>query len=151
LTLVNRRVNMKLVRIARGEWDVLAVLDSRGRCQVLELLEELDGSESIAATGMMRLLDEIVPKFGPPRSASLCKSLGDGVFEFRRQPKGKKLRVLWFYGGAAVIVCTAAFRKAEKTPRTQLDQARFLCKQYWIATSRREIQILDPKEGSLES
>jgi hypothetical protein len=142
---------MKLIRIAREEWDVLAVLDSRDRCQVLEFLEELEGPESVAATGMMRLLEEIVPKFGLPRSASLCKSLGDGVFEFRRQPKGKKLRVLWFYGGTAVIVCTAAFKKAEKTPRTQLDQARFLCKQYWIARSRGEIEILDPKEGSLES
>jgi hypothetical protein len=141
---------MKLVRIAREEWDVLAVLDSRDRCQVLEFLDELDGAESIGVAGMMRLLKEIVPRFGLPRSTSLCKSLGDGVFEFRRQPKGKKLRVLWFYGGSAVIVCTAAFKKAEKTPRAQLEQARFLCKQYWIARSRGELVIFDPKEGSLE-
>jgi hypothetical protein len=132
---------MKLIRIARGEWDVLAVLDSRDRCQVLDFLEELEGPESVAAAGMMRLLEEIVPKLGLPRSASVCKSLGDGLFEFRRQPKGKKLRVLWFYGGTAVIVCTAAFKKAEKTPRAQVDQARFLCKQYWIARSRGEIEI----------
>ena len=141
---------MKLVRIARGEWDVLALLDSRDRCQVLEFLEELDGSANVAAEGMMWILKKTVPRHGPPRSASLCKSLGEGVFEFRRQPKGKKLRVLWFYGGAAVIVCTPAFKKAEKTPRTQLDQARFLCKQYWIARSRGELEILDRKESTVE-
>jgi phage-related protein len=138
---------MKLVRIAREKWDVLAVLDSREKCQILDFLADLDGPEEVAAAGMLWLLKKIVPRSGPPPSDILCKSLGEGVFEFRKQPKGKKLRVLWFYGGAAVIVCTAAFKKAERTPRVQLDQARFLCKQYWIARSRGELEILDPKEG----
>lgn len=138
---------MKLVRIARREWDVLAVLDSREKCQVLDFLADLHGPESRAAKSMIALLSETVPQSGPPTREPLCKSLGEGVYEFRRQPKGKKLRVLWFYGGAAVIVCTAAFKKAERTPRVQLDQARFLCKQYWIARSRGEFEILDPKEG----
>ncbi|HEV2854185.1 MAG TPA: type II toxin-antitoxin system RelE/ParE family toxin [Thermoanaerobaculia bacterium] len=138
---------MKLVRIAREEWDVLAVLDSREKCQVLDFLADLSGPEKVAAAGMLWLLEELVPRNGPPHSDILCKSLGEGVFEFRKQPKGKKLRVLWFYGGAAVIVCTAAFKKAERTPRVPLDQARFLCKQYWVARSRGELEILDPKEG----
>ncbi len=141
---------MKLVRIAREEWDVLAVLDSREKCQVLDFLADLDGPERVAAAGMMWLLKQTVPRNGPPRSDILCKSLGEGVFEFRKQPKGKKLRVLWFYGGSAVIVCTAAFKKAERTPRVQLDQARFLCKQYWVARSRGELEILDSKEGEHE-
>jgi hypothetical protein len=54
--------------------------------------------------------------------------------------------VLWFYGGTAVIVCTAAFKKAERTPRVQLDQARFLRKQYWIARSRGEVEIIDSED-----
>jgi phage-related protein len=138
---------MKLVRIAREEWDVLAVLDSREKCQVLDFLEDLNGPESAAARSMMSLLLEKVPSLGPPRKEPACKFLGEGVYEFRRQQKGKKLRVLWFYGGAAVIVCTAAFKKAERTPRVPLDQARFLCKQYWVARSRGELEILDEKEG----
>ena len=32
---------MKLVRIARDLWDVLAIVDHRGHCQVLEFLEAL--------------------------------------------------------------------------------------------------------------
>ena len=141
---------MKLLRIARGKWEVLATCDPRGSCQVLSFLAELNGPESVAAESMMAILTGTVPKLGPPKGEPLCKSLGDGVYEFRRQPKGKKLRVLWFYGGAAVIVCTAAFKKAERTPRVQLDRARFLCKQYWIARSRGELEILDLKEADHE-
>lgn len=138
---------MKLVRIAREEWDVLAVLDSREKCQVLDFLVDLHGPESAAARSMIALLRRKVPRSGPPRREPACKALGDGVYEFRRQPKGKKLRVLWFYGGAAVIVCTAAFKKAERTPRVQLDHARFLCRRYWVARSRGELEILDKEEG----
>jgi hypothetical protein len=32
---------MKLVRIAKGRWEVLAVVDHRGRCQVLDFLDQL--------------------------------------------------------------------------------------------------------------
>ncbi len=136
---------MKLLRIARYEWDVLAVCDQRGECQVLSFLEALTGLEGNAAEDMLALLQKTIPDLGPPKEGPLCKSLGKGVFEFRKQPKGKKLRVLWFYGGTAIIVCTAAFKKAEKTPRVQLDKARFLRRQYWIARSRGEVEIVDLK------
>jgi phage-related protein len=137
---------MKLRRIARVEWDVLAVCDQRGDCQVLSFLQELTGVEGKAAKGMLALLEGTVASSGPPKGEPVCKSLGDGVYEFRKQPKGKKLRVLWFYGGTAVIVCTAAFKKAERTPRVQLERARFLRKQYWLARSRDELEIIDSTE-----
>jgi len=139
---------MRLLRIARLEWDVLAVCDQRGDCQVLSFLEELTGLEGQAAADMLTMLRRTVARFGPQMREPLCKALGEGIFEFRRQPKGKKLRVLWFYGGTAVIVCTAAFKKAERTPRIQLDRARFLRKQYWLARSRGELEITDSKESS---
>lgn len=136
---------MKLVRIAKKEWDVLALCDNRGRCQVLDFLAELDGPYQVAAESMLALLHLIVPAAGPPRGEPLTKHLGEGIFEFRRQPKGKKLRVVWFYGGGAIIVCTAAFRKAERTPRSQIEQARFLSRQYWLARVRNELEIVDLK------
>ena len=139
---------MKLLRIARRQWEVLAVCDQRGGCQVLSFLSELTGLEGKAAKNMLTMLRGRVPQFGPQMGEPLCKSLGDGIYEFRRQPKGKKLRVLWFYGGTAVIVCTAAFKKAERTPRIQLDQARFLCKQYWMARSSGQLEIIDSEESS---
>jgi len=41
LTFVNKEVNIKLVRIARAKWEVLAVVDARGHCQVLDFLAGL--------------------------------------------------------------------------------------------------------------
>jgi hypothetical protein len=138
---------VKLLRVAQLHWEVRAICDGRGECQVLSFLEELRGPEKVAAENMLVLLEKTVPRFGPPRGEPLCKSLGDGVYELRKQPKGKKLRVLWFYGGPAIIVCTAAFKKAERTPRVLLDRARFLRKQYRLASSRGEVEIID-REGS---
>jgi hypothetical protein len=75
---------MKVVRLARKRWEVLAVCDSRGRCPVTEFLEDLEGTGyQVAAEQMVQLLVVQVPANGPPRNAPLCKPLGDGLFEFR--------------------------------------------------------------------
>jgi phage-related protein len=142
LRFVNRRVNIELVRIARGRWDVLASRDHRGNCQVLDFLDGLTGSYQAVAGQMGRLLAQIIPKQGPPKTEPLCKSLGDGLFELRKQPKGKKLRVVWFYGMGAVIVCVAAFTKAERTPRSEIVRARALQREYWEAKKHGRVKIV---------
>jgi len=142
LLFVNRGVNMQLVRIARRRWDVLAYRDHRGSCPVLDFLEGLTGSYLAAAEQMLRLLVQIIPENGPPKTEPLCKSLGDGLFELRKQPKGKKLRVVWFYGTGAVIVCVAAFTKAERTPRAEIDRARALQREYWEARRHGRLEIV---------
>jgi phage-related protein len=133
---------MKLVRIGKLRWDVLAVCDSRGRCQVTDFLAGLKGTTyQLAAEQMLELLLTRVPAAGPPKAEPLCKPLGNGLYEFRKQPKGKKLRVLWFYGSGHVIVCTAAFTKAERTPRNQLDRAQAQQKAYWGAERNGKLEI----------
>lgn len=134
---------MNLVRIAKLRWDVLAILDARGRCPVLEFLTELEGPQRTAAEQMLALLRHQIPANGPPKGAPLCKPLGDGLYELRRQPKGKKLRLVWFYGGGAVIVCAAAFTKAERTPRTELERAKQAKEDYWHARARSELRIVE--------
>ena len=135
---------MKLIRIARLRWDVLAVCDARGACQVLDFLADLVGTTyQVAAEQMALLLKTQVPANGPPKTEPLCKSLGDGLYEFRKQPKGKKLRVFWFYGGGAVIVCAVAFTKAERTPRTKVAQAMLLRERYRLAKADEKIEIVD--------
>lgn len=133
---------MELVRIARRRWDVLAFCDHRGNCQVLDFLEDLTGSYQAAAEQMRLLLDRIIPEHGPPKTEPLCKPLGDGLFELRKQPKGKKLRVVWFYGTGAVIVCVAAFTKAERTPRAEIVRARALQREYWEAKKHGRVEIV---------
>ena len=146
LTFVNPPVNMQLVRIARDRWDVLGILDGRGRCQVLDYLYQLPPNYAAAQRWMIQFLRFQLPMDGPPRNnAVLCKSLGGGIFELRRQPKGQKLRTLFFYDDLRRIVLTNAFSKAETTPRTELALARSLKKRYFEAKFRRGLQIL--KEG----
>jgi hypothetical protein len=142
LPFVNRGVNIRLVRIARKRWEVLAICDHRGACQVLEFLEDLRGSYQAAGELMLLFLTELIPENGPPKGEPLCKSLGDGLFELRRQPKGKKLRVVWFYGGGMVIVCVAAFTKAERTPRTEILRAKALQREYWEARRHGRLKIV---------
>lgn len=143
LTFVNDRVNMKLVRIARGCWDVLAVLDDRGRCPVLDFIATLGANYAAAKRGLLRLLRVELPQDGPPvHNAQRCKPLGGGIFEIRRQPKGQKLRVLFFYDDGRRIVCTNAFAKAERTPRSQVEQARAARQRYLKAKFRRKLEIV---------
>lgn len=137
---------MRLVRLARHRWEVLAILDARDRCEVLEFLLTPGESYRAAAEAMLHLLFEAIPRGGPPKAEPLCKPLGDGLFELRKQPKGKKVRVVWFYGGGAVVVCAVAFTKAERTPRAKLAQARLLKERYQAARTAGEIGVVGIEE-----
>jgi phage-related protein len=135
---------MRLVRIGKLRWEVLAVCDHRGSCPVTDFLVDLAGTtDQIAAEQMLRLLRMQVPVSGPPKAEPLCKPLGGGLYEFRKQPKGKKLRVVWFYGGGAVIICAAAFTKAERTPKTEIESARALQKAYLEDKRDAKLEIID--------
>jgi phage-related protein len=144
LTFVNKEVNMRLVRIGKAQWEVLAVVDSRGHCQVLDFLKELGPGLFAVQRVLVRLLREQWPEEGPPtHNPQLCKSLGEGIFELRRQPKGPKLRLLFFYDEGYRIVFTNAFSKAETTPQAEIELARRLKEQYCMAKRLRRLQILE--------
>jgi len=135
---------MKLVRIAKGRWEVLAVVDHRGRCQVLDFVDQLGAGCHAARQFLTLLLRVYLPLEGPPKSsAHLCKPLGDGVFELRRQPRGPKPRVLFFYDEDHRIVCTNAFSKLEVTPRSGIELARGLREKYFETKLRRELQVVE--------
>lgn len=135
---------MKLVRIARDRWEVLAVVDHRGNCQVLEFLLALAPNYQAAKRAMLYLLQVTLPRSGPPaHNSEISKPLGGGIFELRRQPKGRKLRVVYFYDSNFRIVCTSAFTKAETTPQVEIESARFLVRLYREAKFRNELIILE--------
>lgn len=145
LTFVNKRVNIRLVRIGREQWDVLAVMDDRARCQILDFLTS-PGQDKARQT-LLLFLQARLPVEGPPHSSALCKSLGNGLFELRRQPKGPKLRVLFFYDDGCRIVCTNAFTKAERTPRSEIELAKDLKQQYFRAKLLRRLRIEETPDG----
>jgi phage-related protein len=135
---------VKLLRLARERWEVLAVVDHRGHCQVLELLEALAPNYEAAKRGMLYLLCDLLPRSGPPTyNSQISKPLGGGIFELRRQPKGRKLRVVFFYDSGFRIVCTSAFTKAETTPQREIESARFLARLYREAKFRNELIVLE--------
>jgi len=136
---------VKLARIAQAQWDILAVVDPRGYCQIIDFLDSLEAPYRAAKDSMIHLLTEHLPIHGPPKGEPHCKPLGFGLFEFRRQPKGKKLRILWFYGKGRVVVCSTAFVKAETTPRIEIERSRLIARQYSAAAERGEIEIISTK------
>ncbi len=134
---------MRLLRLAKGRWEVLAVLDGRGRCPVLDFLGELNGDLRPTRELLNVSLRVYMPLEGPPTAgASLCKPLEDGLFELRRQPDGPKPRVLFFQDGTQRIVCTHAFSKPDAS-RSQVDHARGLRQQYFATKLREEIEVIE--------
>jgi len=120
---------MRLVRVGRAVWDVVAITDGKGG-SVLTELDDIDPSYYHAET-MRVLIEQYVPRNGPPVHNPLrCRPLGDDIFEFKAGPEtGPKLRVLWFYDAGDPIerrriVCTHSFlKKTKKTPPAEKARA----------------------------
>jgi hypothetical protein len=132
---------MKLVRIAKGRWEVLAEVDSQGRCQVLDLLER-PGEGLRAARDFLNLFLRVyLPLEGPPGGCVRpCKPLGDGIFELCRRPGEPALRVSLFDDGER-IVCTNAFAKSKNGNQAEVRSARSSRERYFEARSARGLQI----------
>jgi Phage derived protein Gp49-like (DUF891) len=104
---------MRLVRMGRAVWDVLAIADEGGGSvwQALRHRGESAGVERLLVT-----LEHEVPLNGPPTmNTTRCRALGDGIYEF----KETGVRVLWFYDeGEPVrrrcIICTHYSPKVKK-------------------------------------
>ena len=149
---------MRLLRIARRKWDVLAVLSGQDRCQVIDFLTEHCGQNpdeqdlttfENACALMLGLIREHIPVHGAPEKMPLCKPLGGGLFEFRKQPSGDKLRVTWFRDNKMVI-CVLAFSKRstrETKPRDAVNKSRKLKKTYFEDKRRSQIVIEQIPEG----
>jgi hypothetical protein len=124
---------MKLLRIAKGRWDVLAPVDPEGRCPLLDFLTQ-PGEGLRPTRDLLNLfLHVYLPLEGPPEgSFHACKPLGDGLFELRRQPGAPALR-LSLFGDGNRIVCTKA-----ETQSTQNSRQR-----YFEAKSARGLDIME--------
>jgi hypothetical protein len=98
---------MKLVRIAKGRWEVLAEVDSGGSCPVLDLLDPYGGRRE-PQVFLSRFLRVYLPLEGPPVSSlPRCRPLADGIFELRSRPGGQEPAVLFFADEDQRIVCAS--------------------------------------------
>ena len=77
---------MRLLRIAKATWDVLAACDEKGECQTLNLLmsfEKGDKKRRKHARALLAMLREYVPLSGAPKATERCEPLEDGIYAFR--------------------------------------------------------------------
>jgi hypothetical protein len=93
---------------------------------------------------MLALLRQVIPRTGVP-NAPVVRPLGDKLYELRKQPKGPKLRVPFFYDeeNRRVIVCTHAFFKDQRVVPEEVQRAKKLRKQYYEAIRRNNLRIAD--------
>lgn len=133
---------MKLLRLAKQQWTVLAVQNDRGNCQVLDLLSESgDPGERLLSD-----LRESIPARGPPlNNQEFSKSLRDKIFEFREPTtKGGTLRVLWFYDENKLVVCAnGVLKKRGDTPAELIDAAVKVRTAYFEAKKVDQLTITD--------
>lgn len=124
---------MIIYPISAGIWDVYAVADADGNCQVMAALVELqNGSRAEASLGtkMRQLLENWLPSRvnGPQtHNLNIAKKLTENIYEFKKgAKKGPKIRVLWFYGNGKQVICTLCFLKTNKVERKDLKNAEDL-------------------------
>ncbi|HEX3552689.1 MAG TPA: hypothetical protein VIA62_05630 [Thermoanaerobaculia bacterium] len=99
---------MRLLRIAKGRWEVLAEVEPGGSCPVLDRLDQA-GSRRETQVFLSRFLRVYLPLEGPPTSSlPRCRPLADGVFELRGQASGQEPPLLFFSDAGQRIVCTSA-------------------------------------------
>lgn len=131
---------MHLLRLGQKVWTVLAVMDHRGACAVLDLLE----SQGDPGERLLADLQENIPQRGPPRNnPDASKALRDKIYELREPTtRGGTLRVLYFYDEGRVIVCAnACLKKRNKTPDDLIDAAVEIRKEYLEAKEKKRLMI----------
>ena len=147
---------MKAMQLGCSNWEVLALVDDKDNCPVLDFLKgQSGGSARNAAIKMNAILTKNVPDNGPELlfGTELCKNLRDDINEFRKNPsRGPKLRVLWFYDRTGLltpksaVVCTHGLLKAQrKTPATEIDNAVERRKEYLDAVKGGLVEVFDLK------
>ncbi len=127
---------MLLRLLLAGTWTVVATVDSRGRCRVMEVLDALRRNDSVARAQIVALLLRCARQ-GPPVDTRRSRHVGDGVYELKT-PRG--WRLFYFFDRERLIVCSELCRKPKPrelkaiVSRTQRERA-----EYFAARSRTAI------------
>lgn len=136
-----RPASLRLVRIARGRWDVVAPVEREGRCPVLDRLDRPAPGLRTAGDFLGVCLRVYMPLEGPPTaSRHLCQPLGDGIFELRSHPRQPDLSLLFFGDEDGRIVCTGV--SSPEGRKAEIRTARLAKERYFEAKLARELEIL---------
>jgi hypothetical protein len=98
---------MRLVVLSRGDWQALAPRDSRGRCPVLEALDDTYRHDRAAHAGLLAAVHNLA-RCGPPHDERRSRRLARHIYELKT-PRG--YRVFYFFQPGRVVVCPELLRK----------------------------------------
>lgn len=128
---------MQLERVRGGKWQILALCSHRGRCPLLEFLDQQEGTLAKDARRMLKLLDTTAD-LGPPRNTDISHQLGPGLWEFIQG----RLRVLWFYDRGRMVICShGLIKKSRRIPRDEIARAWDSRRQYLRARRQNDLTI----------
>jgi phage-related protein len=129
---------MRLRRVARSHWDVLAICGPRSDCPLLEFLSGLEARLAADGRAMLRLL-RFAAEHGPPRNVELSHKIAGEIWELI----AGRVRVLWFYDEGRLVICSHGFvKRTRKTPQRDIDRA-LAAYQAYRAARRSRIVVLE--------
>lgn len=130
---------MKLRRVRRGHWDVVAACGSRGECPLLDFLASLEAQLEPDGRAMLRLLS-FVAEQGPPHNVEVSHKIVGDIWELI----AGRLRVLWFYDQGRLIVCSHGFvKRTRKTPSSEINRAQGVFDAYQNAKRSGTLKVED--------
>src|ERR1700730_3495864 len=128
---------MRLRRVHRARWDVLAVCGPRGDCPLLEFLAGLEARLAADGRAMLRLL-AFVAEQGPPRNVETSHKIAGEIWELI----ACRVRVLWFYDAGRLVVCSHGFvKRTRKTPGGEIERARSAYEAYLAAKRSATLEV----------
>ena len=131
---------MRLKVIVAADWTVMAPVDARGRCRVMEDLHALKRTDSTARAQLTALLERVACD-APQRDPQRSRHVGAGVYEFKTL---QGWRLFYFFDRDHVIICTELCRKPKpRELRTIVRRAQSVRARYLEARSAGTIVMED--------
>lgn len=88
---------------------------------------------------MIRLLS-FVAEQGPPHNVEVSHKIAGEIWEFI----AGRLRVLWFYEGGRLVICTHGFvKRTRKTPAGEIERAQAAYEAYQAAKKSGRLNVED--------
>lgn len=135
---------MILFEICHALYKVFAIGTSPDQCQLLDFLSELGANLQKDGDRVLALMKR-VGRDGAPRNPDICHQIERKIYQFTQG----RIRVLWFYDGGKIVICTHGFvKKTPRTPTREINQAKALMKNYFLAKEEGLIKIIPWEEGN---
>ncbi len=129
---------MVLKEMASGpRYTVLAIASDSGKCELLDFCKRLSRDNPAARDKIVAFLDRAAER-GTPNNLEQFRPIrgSSGLYEFKPKP----FRVLCFFDGARLIICTHAFRKKENI-KGEIRFAERRKAEYFEAKERGELRV----------